>query len=484
MADRRKPALHERWANLRFSVVGQLLAAPPARGELREELERLAARQWIHPVTEEPARFGVSTIERWYYKARNAHADPVGVLRKKIRKDSGQHGVGDKLRAAILAQYAAHRSWSYQLHYDNLAALANANPDLGPLPSYSTVLRFMKSAGLFKRRRLSNKDTEGARRAEARLDEREVRSYENPYVNGLWHLDFHHGSKKVLTADGEFVTPLLLGILDDHSRLACHLQWYYAETAENLVHGLSQAIQKRQLPRALLTDNGSAMIADETRQGLGRLGIAQELTLPYSPYQNAKQEVFWVQVEGRLLAMLEGCKELTLAKLNQATQAWVELEYNREVHSEIGMPPLARFVADRDVSRPSPSSEALRLAFTAEYRRAQRRSDGTVSIAGRRFEIPSRYRHLEQVTVRFAEWDLGLVHLVDERTSNVLCRLFPLDKERNADGKRRTVEEGQPSLPTPPAEPGIAPLLERLIEEYEKTGLPPAYLPKDEKEKA
>ncbi|MGH8848101.1 MAG: hypothetical protein ACREXQ_12810, partial [Polaromonas sp.] len=42
----------------------------------------------------------------------------------------------------------------------------------------------------------------------------------------LWHLDFHHGSRKVLTRQGEWVTPMLLGVLDDRSRLVCHLQWY------------------------------------------------------------------------------------------------------------------------------------------------------------------------------------------------------------------------------------------------------------------
>ncbi len=71
-------------------------------------------------------------------------------------------------------------------------------------------------------------------------------------------------------------------------------------------HGLSQAIQKRGLPRALLTDNGSAMIAEEVTEGLLRLGIVHELTLPYSPYQNGKQECFWANLEGRLLAMLGG----------------------------------------------------------------------------------------------------------------------------------------------------------------------------------
>ena len=29
------PRVHERWAHLRFSVVGHLLAAPPDKGELR-----------------------------------------------------------------------------------------------------------------------------------------------------------------------------------------------------------------------------------------------------------------------------------------------------------------------------------------------------------------------------------------------------------------------------------------------------------------
>jgi transposase InsO family protein len=124
----------------------------------------------------------------------------------------------------------------------------------------------------------------------------EVRSFEITYVHGLWHLDFHHGSRKVLTCEGRWAIPLLLGVLDDCSRLACHVQWYLEETAENLVHGLCQAFQKRALPRALITDNGSAMLAEEVRRGLHDLSIVHETTLPYSPYQNAKQEVFWATV--------------------------------------------------------------------------------------------------------------------------------------------------------------------------------------------
>jgi putative transposase len=490
--------VHERWAQLRFSVIGQLLAAPPAKGALRSELAKLAAHEWRHPATGLPVRFGVSTIERWYYRARQERHDPVAVLRRKRRRDAGQQAtMGAALRQALLAQHAAHKSWSVKLHWDNLVALAETHSELRPVPSYSTVRRFLEAHGLEKRASLTTRQTAGARLAAARLAEREVRSYEAEHVNSLWHWDFHHGSRKVLTARGAWQIPLLLGILDDRSRLACHLQWYLAETAENVAHGLSQAIQKRGLPRAAMSDNGAAMTAAEITEGLARLGILHQTTLPYSPYQNAKQEAFWGPVEGRLMAMLEEVPDLTLRMLNEATQAWVEYEYNRKIHSEIAEAPITRFLAGPEVTRPSPDSATLKLAFTRTESRTLRKSDGTITIEGRRFEVPNRYRHLTRLELRFAGWDLALVHLVDAQTGTVLCRLFPQDKTRNASGLRRALEPVSAGLavikpgaikpavglqPTGLSRGGMAPLLARLIEERAATGLPPAYLPKDEGE--
>jgi hypothetical protein len=85
VAERDGSRVHERWARLRFSIIGALLAAPPAKGELRAALQQLAAREWRHPSTGAPVRFGVSTLERWYYKSRNEQNDPVSVLRRKRR---------------------------------------------------------------------------------------------------------------------------------------------------------------------------------------------------------------------------------------------------------------------------------------------------------------------------------------------------------------------------------------------------------------
>lgn len=481
--DEAKESVQDRWARLRFAVVGPLLSAPPPAGELAHELARLAEKVWRHPVSGEPVRFARSTIERWYYAARAEPKDPVGVLRRRVRKDAGQaRGVSPELAQQVRAQYREHPSWSYQLHVDNLRVLAGQHPELGALPSYTTLRRWMKAHGLFKQRRRPRPPTPGEARAELRRTQLETRSYEAEYVGALWHLDFHTGRRKVLTPQASWLTPHLLGVLDDHSRLACHLQWYFSESAEALVHGLSQAIMKRGRPRALLTDNGSAMTAAETTEGLFRLSIHHETTLPYSPQQNGKQEVLWAQVEGRLMPMLEGVPDLTLELLNEATQAWAELEYNRSLHTELGCSPLDRFVGERSVGLPSPSSEELRRAFRMQLVRTQRRSDGTVSLFGRRFEVPARFGHIERLHLRCARWDLSAVELVDPRSGAVLAPLWPLDKTKNADGRRRVLHHVDAPTQNDPPAGGVAPLLKDLLARYAATGLPPAYLPLHEQD--
>ena len=107
----------ERWAYFRFSVIGALLAAPPARGQLQAQLQALADKQWRHPIGGHSFTLGFSTLERWYQKASAAKAGPVEVLKRKIRSDQGQHpALSAALATQLTEQYRQHPSWSYQLH--------------------------------------------------------------------------------------------------------------------------------------------------------------------------------------------------------------------------------------------------------------------------------------------------------------------------------------------------------------------------------
>ena len=60
------------------------------------------------------------------------------------------------------------------------------------------------------------------------------------------------------------------------------------------------------------------------------------------------------------MPMLEGESALTLEQLNHATQAWVEQEYHRTVHSELDATPLECYLAGPNVRRDCP--DAARLA--------------------------------------------------------------------------------------------------------------------------
>src|SRR6516165_5977889 len=114
------------WARFRFSVVGSLLSSPPARGSLKTAIRSLAA----------------------------------------------------PLAQRLCLQHHDHPDWSYQLHYDNLAALVKVEPALGRLPSYATIKRYMQAHGLVKKPRFALQQHPGQARAEQRRQAREIRSYE------------------------------------------------------------------------------------------------------------------------------------------------------------------------------------------------------------------------------------------------------------------------------------------------------------------
>lgn len=472
---------HQLWAEFRFGVIGALLSNPPEPGELRSRLKQLSETEWKHPISGMKFRVSLPTVERWYYASSKQDKDPVGVLRRKLRCDSGTtRHLTPEMKTWLQNNYRAHPSWSGQLHCDNLKVWLEQNPSCGMASSYATILRYMRLKGWDKKPRVRSPNAPGRIVAAERLESREVRLYEVEYVGGLWHLDFHHASRQLRNERGEFATPLALCILDDHSRLGCHLQWYWSEDTRSLAHGFNQAVQKRGIPRSVLSDQGAAMKSAEFTEGCTRLGITLEHTLPYSPYQNGKQESFWGILEGRMMAMLESKRDLTIEELNQVSQAWMEMEYNRRIHSETNQTPVDRWLNGKSVLRPAPQYDVLRLAFRRDEIRTQRRSDGTVSILGKRFEIPAAYRALPKMVVRYAEWDLRHVHLIDPRTQAQLAPLYPVDRKRNAEGLRRRIgspvtEKSEQVGTSTGGE--LPPLLAKLVAEHAASGLPPAYIP-------
>ena len=322
-----------------------------------------------------------------------------------------------------------------------------------------------------------------SRRAGGRapLRAREVRSYESEYVNALWHLDFHHGSLRVLRPDGQWAYPLLLGVLDDRSRLCCHAQWYLAEGAEELCHGLCQAFQKRaSAPVAALTDNGSAMIAAETEQGLARLGIVHENTLPYQPLPEWKAGVV-LGPDRRPAPAHARRRGRSDAWTNSTKPPWPGSSWNTTARSTPNWArrPWQRYLNDKDVGRPCPASEQLQLAFTAEVAPHPAPQRWHPQPGGLRFEVPSRYGHLPQLQLRYASWDLS--HGLSGRSDNRRHPLPALSRWTKTKMPKAGARP-EPSGRLPPSRRHRLRAWRRCCRKSSSNtpppDLPPAYLPK------
>ena len=91
---------HDRWARLRFAIIGPLLAAPPRRGQRDAALRALAAQTWRHPLTEQPVGFGFSTIERLRRSPESDHLRLAGVTQGR---NGEREGIWNEIR---------NRAWS------------------------------------------------------------------------------------------------------------------------------------------------------------------------------------------------------------------------------------------------------------------------------------------------------------------------------------------------------------------------------------
>ena len=108
-----RPTHDQRTGRFRFTIIGSLLSNPPARGELQGRLQQLSQKTWTDPQGGQPTRYGVSTLERWYYRALHAPGDPVRALSSVVRSDYSTHpSMKAGLSQLLLDQYRSHPSWS------------------------------------------------------------------------------------------------------------------------------------------------------------------------------------------------------------------------------------------------------------------------------------------------------------------------------------------------------------------------------------
>lgn len=400
----------ERVALHRASVIGALTQGEHTRGELRRRLAALTQMRFRPPGAKHTVTYGFSTLERWYYAYKEGGLD---ALRPRPRADRGRaRKLTDEQRALLRDVRREHPNASAPLIVRTLERQGLlAENQL----SASVLRRFYRELGL-ERGALSTETTPVRLRWEA------VRPH------ALWHGDVCHGAKMLLEL-AEY--PLRIhGLLDDRSRGCLALEPMSTEREIDMLAVFTRALLIHGKPDAIYLDNGSTYRGDVLRLACERLGITLLHAQPYDPEARGKMERFWRTLREQCLAFLGDVGSLHDVRARLA--AFVRDYQNRPHAGLVGDTP-ARVLAT-GAGRPVTEPE-IRAALTVESRRRVR-SDSTLSIGGKLFQVSERFLGGRVVGVR--------VCMLDGRPDPSVqfdghtYRLEPVDPKTNGATARRT----------------------------------------------
>lgn len=269
--------------------------------------------------------------------------------------------------------------------------------------------------------------------------------FEATRPNELWTGDALHGPR----IDGR--KTYLFAFLDDHSRAVVGHRFGFAEDTVRLAAALRPALASRGVPQGVYVDNGSAFVDAWLLRGCAKLGIKLIHSTPGRPQGRGKIERLFRTVREQFLVELTGDLDQTgrhlvadLLELNRLFTAWVETVYHRQIHSETGQTPLARWAADGPFPLPTPA--ALAEAFLWEERRTVTKT-ATVSLHGNLYQVdPLLVRR--RVELVFDPFDLTRIEV---RVAGVPAgTAIPHRIDRHAHPKARPE-----TPPTPPPATGI-----------------------------
>jgi len=350
-------------AAFRFGVICDLVnGVQLASGEQEQLIREKCARKWQIPFSNK-TRVSRSTILRWMRVYKNSNGR-LEALYPAARSDRGKSRALDQDTALALIQLrrklpkATIKQLIEKMYQHRLVVPWT---ELSP----STVYRLLRRHGLT------------GPSATAPVDRRK---FEAELPNDLWQSDVMHGCQ--VHVDGKNRKSYLIAIIDDHSRLITHGQFYLSENLACYLDCLEHALSKRGLPRKLYVDNGPAFRSRHLEHVTASLGIALIHAKPYQPQGKGKIERFFRTVRNDFMFSFKG---RTLIELNAAFEVWLNRVYHQRQHGATSQTPFARFTDNMKCLRPVPDN------LTDHFRQRVRRKvakDRTITLNGRLFEAP------------------------------------------------------------------------------------------------
>lgn len=428
-------------AIFRAQVIGPLACRTDwTHGELAQALRALAAQPFRPPGSARTRCYAPSTLERWLYAWRRSGLEG---LRPRRRSDRG-HG-----RALTNAQR------------DLLLDIRRDHPQIAA----TVILRTLVASGRLPAGTMS--DTTLRRLyAEHGLDRKTVRRrdlghpterrrWQAAKAHQVWHADVMHGP--ALDVDGRSVPLRIHAILDDRTRYVVAIQACATERESEMLALLVRGVRRHGSPETLYLDNGPTYVGETLRTACARLGVTLVHAKPHDPQARGKMERFWRTLRGQCVSLMGPMPSLHEVQVRLI--AWLDVHYHLAPHAGLlGKSPQEVLDAElASAARTAPSEDLLREALTVRQTR-RLRSDGTLDVAGRDFELEQGFLAGHKVVVARTLVDPTEAPWVEHDEQRLVLR--PVDPVANAKRKRsRRPKRGLDAVPFDPA----GTLLKRML---------------------
>jgi transposase InsO family protein len=400
-------------AAFRFGVICDLVNGVTLEpGEQERLIRDKCARKWQIPFSSK-THISRSSILRWMRLYKKS-GGKLTSLYPKDRSDRGHSRSLDEetcLALIELRKQLPKATVGHLIHQMQKRRLVSAGIKLAP----SNVYRFLHQHELMN---------------PAMTQPTDRRKFEAELANDLWQSDVMHGPH--VDRDGKKRKSYLIAIIDDHSRLIIHSQFYLNERLDAYLDTLEHALLKRGLPRKLYVDNGPAFRSRHLEHITASLGIALIHSKPYTPQGRGKIERFFRTVRADFVTGFSGC---TLVDLNEAFELWLTEIYHQRKHSATGQTPFKRFTDNMQCLRCAPGNLKDYFRQNARRRVAKDRTvtlkgnlfEAPVNLIGRQVELLYHAHDIKRVEILYRQKSYGFLRPVD---LHVNCRV-KRDKNRN-----------------------------------------------------
>jgi transposase InsO family protein len=156
--------------------------------------------------------------------------------------------------------------------------------------------------------------------------------FERKRRNDLWQADVKEGVK--IDSNGKRTKTYLLTLLDDHTRMPMHAEWYTNQRLPILEDCFRKALLKFGKPSSILVDNGKIFVSKWFKLACVRLGVRHIAAKPYSPQTKGKCEKYH-QVVDEFLREFALEPEQTLSNLNRKFSIFLEEGYIHDPHEAL-----------------------------------------------------------------------------------------------------------------------------------------------------